>query len=84
MILELKKIAVICLTIAFADSLFLIVLSVVLRGLASVSPGSLDIQKQIFVPVVYVLGIAGVAAFCGFALSAIGFVAQVISKNRDY
>jgi len=34
--------------------------------------------------VVYVLGIAGVAAFCGFALSAIGFVAQVISKNRDY
>ena len=80
----MKKLAVICLTIAFADGLFLTVLSVVLRGMASVPPGSLDVQKQVFVPVVYALGILGVVAFCGFALSAIGFVAQVFSKNRDY
>jgi hypothetical protein len=81
LILDLKKIAVLSFAFAFADNILLTLISIFLQTIGE--PGSTGILKQSFGIITYILGFWGVAAFCVFFLSAIGFAVQKFPRRDD-
>lgn len=78
---QLKKIAVICFVVMFADGIILTLISVFLQALGE--PGPTGLTGQIFNIIIPALGIVGLLAFCGFILSAFGFAIQKFPGRDD-
>jgi hypothetical protein len=79
--LNLKKITVTCFVVAFADSLFLSIVSVILRAIGE--PTATDLLDLGLGTILQILGFIGVAAFCVFVVTAFGIAIQKLPRRED-
>lgn len=79
--LNLKKITVAGLVIAFADSLLLTLVSVILRAIGE--PAATDLLNLGLGTILQILGLIGAVAFCVFIITAFGLAIQKLPKRED-
>ena len=79
--MNLKKITVACFVVAFADSLLLSLVSVILQAMGEqAATNLLDLGLS---TVLQVLGYVGIAAFCLFFVTAFGLAIQKLPRRED-